>query len=584
MPLQPGQVLNNRYRIVRLLGQGGFGAVYRAWDTNLNRPCALKENLDTSPEAQRQFTREATVLANLSHPNLPRVTDHFIVPGQGQYLVMDFVEGEDMASLLQKQGAFTLEQALPWILQVAEALSYLHSRTPPVVHRDVKPANIRITPEGKAMLVDFGLVKLFDPHLHTTVGARAVTPGYAPPEQYGQGKTDHRTDQYALAATLYKALTGQEPLESVQRIAGERMPLAHEVNPRIPPPVSMAIERAMRLEPAQRFASVAEFAAALSSSSKPRGVPQPAGVPAGAPGVPPTQVAAAPPPFTPAPQPYPGTVGVPQPYSPQPYPAPGSKPRSTPVTAKGIGIAGAAFISFCLVIAAALGLLVLLPSNGAKKTADAQFQSTLEARVRETSTAQWRATATALQTVQARMTAEAVTAHIDSLLAQRVLVFGPKSGDLPHENDEYIEAYETEVNLRDFVVEARFFNPYPLSVSSWDYGFILRHEGPNKQFRFVVLSDKTWALLNNEGDADGVVIHEGDIPALVTDEGGSNLVRLIFQGRRGYFFLNNAYIAELDLSARMNAGPVFLVTGVYKDDEVEGYSTGFTDFTIWSLP
>ncbi len=170
MPLQPGQVLNNRYRIVRLLGQGGFGAVYRAWDTNLNRPCALKENLDTSPEAQRQFTREATVLANLSHPNLPRVTDHFIVPGQGQYLVMDFVEGEDMASLLQKQGAFTLEQALPWILQVAEALSYLHSRTPPVVHRDVKPANIRITPEGKAMLVDFGLVKLFDPHLHTTVG------------------------------------------------------------------------------------------------------------------------------------------------------------------------------------------------------------------------------------------------------------------------------------------------------------------------------------------------------------------------------------------------------------------------------
>jgi serine/threonine protein kinase len=100
MPLQPGQMLNSRYRIVRLLGQGGFGAVYRAWDTNLNRPCAVKENLDTSPEAQRQFTREATVLANLSHPNLPRVTDHFILAGQGQYLVMDYVEGEDLATMM----------------------------------------------------------------------------------------------------------------------------------------------------------------------------------------------------------------------------------------------------------------------------------------------------------------------------------------------------------------------------------------------------------------------------------------------------------------------------------------------------
>lgn len=100
MPLQQGQVLNNRYRTVKLLGQGGFGAVYKAWDINLNKACAVKENLDTSPEAQRQFAREATVLANLSHPNLPRVTDHFSLPGQGQYLVMDYVEGEDLESLL----------------------------------------------------------------------------------------------------------------------------------------------------------------------------------------------------------------------------------------------------------------------------------------------------------------------------------------------------------------------------------------------------------------------------------------------------------------------------------------------------
>src|SRR4030042_3093243 len=125
MALQPGQVLNNRYRVVRLLGQGGFGAVYRAWDTNLNRPCAVKENLDTSSEAQRQFTREATVLANLSHPNLTRVTDHFILPDQGQYLVMDFVEGGDLASIVHQRGPVPVRQAVVWLSQVADGLDYL---------------------------------------------------------------------------------------------------------------------------------------------------------------------------------------------------------------------------------------------------------------------------------------------------------------------------------------------------------------------------------------------------------------------------------------------------------------------------
>lgn len=171
MPLQQGQLLNNRYRTVKLLGQGGFGAVYKAWDINLNKACAVKENLDTSPEAQRQFAREATVLANLSHPNLPRVTDHFSLPGQGQYLVMDYVEGEDLESLQQRLGTVPPGQAIQWVTQVADALTYLHTQRPPVLHRDLKPANIRVTPGGRAMLVDFGLVKIYDPSLRTTMGA-----------------------------------------------------------------------------------------------------------------------------------------------------------------------------------------------------------------------------------------------------------------------------------------------------------------------------------------------------------------------------------------------------------------------------
>lgn len=261
-------VLQNRYQMGESLGQGGFGSVYRAWDINLNRACAIKENRATSSEAQRQFMREATVLANLSHPNLPRVIDHFIIPDQGQYLVMDFVEGQDLEQILEQREIVPVKEALDWVIQVAQALDYLHRQQPPVFHRDIKPANIRITPKGRAMLVDFGLVKVFDPHIHTTVGARAITPGYAPPEQYGRGGTDARTDIYGLGATLYALVTGHEPIESVHRMAGEHLPSAHAVNPAVPLALSDAIERAMALDPAARFQSASEFLTALQAGKE----------------------------------------------------------------------------------------------------------------------------------------------------------------------------------------------------------------------------------------------------------------------------------------------------------------------------
>ncbi len=260
-----GITLANRYRVEKELGRGGFGAVYKAWDQNLNRICALKENLDTSSEAQRQFAREASILANLSHPNLPRVTDHFSIPGRGQYLVMDFVEGQDLETILHQEGTPAIDQTLRWALQVTEALEYLHGQVPPVLHRDIKPANIRVTPKGQAMLVDFGLVKLYDPNLKTTMGARAVTPGYAPPEQYGQGKTDARSDLYALGATLYRSVTGKEPIESVQRVTGTTMPLAHQLNPHVPVVLSQIIDRLMALDPVNRYQSAAQLKADLST-------------------------------------------------------------------------------------------------------------------------------------------------------------------------------------------------------------------------------------------------------------------------------------------------------------------------------
>lgn len=266
MSLSIGQVIhNNRYRIDTLLGQGGMGAVYRAWDMSLNIPVAIKENLDASPEAQNQFGREAHILARLSHPNLPRVTDYFFVPGQGQYLVMDFVEGEDLQATLNRLGILPEPAVLNWISQICDALAYLHGQPSPIIHRDIKPANIKIRSDGRAMLVDFGLAKVYDPHLATTIGAKAVTPGYSPPEQYGGGTTDARSDIYALGATLYHLLTGQQPPESVQRmVASATLLLPRQLNQQISPMAEQAILKAIEVATDRRFRNVDELRAALT--------------------------------------------------------------------------------------------------------------------------------------------------------------------------------------------------------------------------------------------------------------------------------------------------------------------------------
>ena len=262
MPLQTGQVLEQRYRIEALLGQGGMGAVYRAVDLKFNTPVALKENMMVTPDAQRQFTREAGLLHQLRHANLPRVTDHFAVAGQGQYLVMDYIEGEDLKALLRRQGPLPEHQALNWICQVLDALDYLHSRQ--VIHRDVKPANVKITPRGEVFLVDFGLAKVYDPGQETTIGARGATPGYAPPEQYGQGRTDARTDVYSAGATLYSLLTGLVPPDALELVLrrGE-VPSVRENAPAVSVHVDAAVKRSMQTVPEDRFQTARAFRDAL---------------------------------------------------------------------------------------------------------------------------------------------------------------------------------------------------------------------------------------------------------------------------------------------------------------------------------
>lgn len=264
MPISVGTLLNNRYRIVSILGQGGMGAVYRATDEHLSISVAVKENLFLTEEYGRQFQREAHILAGLRHNNLPHVTDYFSLENQGQYLVMDFIEGEDLRQRMERLGALPEREAILIGISICDALTYLHTRVAPIIHRDIKPGNVKVTGDGQAVLVDFGLAKIMLSNQATSTGARAMTPGYSPPEQYGTARTDDRSDIYSLGATLYAALTGVIPEDGLARMTGKtHLTPIRELLPKINRRLAETIEQALEVDPENRYQSAEEFKQAL---------------------------------------------------------------------------------------------------------------------------------------------------------------------------------------------------------------------------------------------------------------------------------------------------------------------------------
>ena len=270
----PGTLINQRYQVIRQVGQGGMGAVYEAVDTRLGHRVALKQTLITDPQYVRAFEREARLLAYLKHAHLPRVTDHFS-DADGQFLVMDFILGEDLAQLFQQHGGpFALAQVLTWADQLLDALEYLHSQQPPVLHRDIKPQNLKLTPDGTLFLLDFGLAKgaLWQTHLTGGGSITGYTPAYAPLEQIQGTGTDARSDLYAVGATLYHLLAGAPPPDALTRTATivRRQPdplrPPHVQNPTIPAAVGAILLHAMELNPDDRPASAMVLRAALRAA------------------------------------------------------------------------------------------------------------------------------------------------------------------------------------------------------------------------------------------------------------------------------------------------------------------------------
>ena len=287
-PLKAGEVLRGRYQIHRIIGQGGMGSIYLADDLRLEgRQCALKEvehdrtlPVDLLQQAREQFLREATILARLDHPNLPKVSDFFSIGGR-DYLVMDYVPGTDLRTLMiearQRGGYLPETEVLRVASQLADALAYLHSLEPPIVHRDIKPSNLKLMPTGLLKLVDFGLVKvLASDEMTITILQGRGTALYTPLEQYGgdAGHTDARTDIYAFGATLYHLLTNTPPIEARERfLHPESLLPPRQLNPAISPRTERAVLWAMNLHPDERPPDVETFRQSLLGNWTPPPIP-----------------------------------------------------------------------------------------------------------------------------------------------------------------------------------------------------------------------------------------------------------------------------------------------------------------------
>lgn len=276
--LEIGTLLQNRYEIIQPIGQGGMGAVYLARDQRLGNTVALKETFFLDAVLLAAFEREAKLLAGLRHAALPKVIDHF-ADNRGQFLVMEYISGDDLHDVLQESGAPTsVEEALHWADQLLDALEYLHAQEPPIIHRDIKPQNLKLTSRNQVVLLDFGLAKgmaIERTHANSTSSIFGYTPSYAPLEQIQGSGTDSRSDLYSLAATLYHLLTGVKPVDALTRASnvldGQPDPLrsASELNPHVPVRVSDVLLQGMALNKNLRLASATKMRELLRDAMRP---------------------------------------------------------------------------------------------------------------------------------------------------------------------------------------------------------------------------------------------------------------------------------------------------------------------------
>ncbi len=624
-----------RYEIESELGRGGMAVVYKANDPRFERVVAIKvlpREFMHDPQFIGRFNREAKTIAALDHPAIVPVFDFGEQDGQ-PFLVMRYMPGGSLAEKLDN-GPLPLETATIIIQRLSSALNRAHSQG--IVHRDLKPNNILFDQYNDAYLADFGIA-----HISSSAGASALTasgsmlgtPTYMSPEQiHGDAHLDGRSDIYALGVIFFQMLTGKVPYigetatKILMRHIMDPVPDLREMRPDLPVECQDVITKAMAKKPDHRFATADEMSSAVtlinervrfaefnsgtvSSGTTP--LPAPTGQ------MPRPQTSQTPPPvpsFTPPPQPESFASAI--------VTSPQEAQASSGGSSMWIWVVLGLVLLFCLgagVLATVLGLgngfasatetPTVRPSLtvDAEGTRIAEVTATFVAAQGAASTAQ-AGTATALfrptitqgptltpppsrtptptsdsGSVDTTPVAAATLASTPSTTSINLPpIFGPESGELPHEIDDFIETYYVDTDSRDFILQASFGVPFTALTGIWDVGFIFRQLEGDDAMRLVLRSDGYWSLNNRVGTTDNFVVEGNISQGLNLRTNQLNTMTLIAHEDRGYFLLNNNFIATLDLSGNVNSGDVALATGFYTDDEREGAITTYSDFYIWS--
>lgn len=273
--IAPGQILSGRYKILRLLGTGGVSSVFLAEDQALNTKWAIKRfhtshlGGDEKSSAEEQYSRELKILSKLTHPLLPRIADSFSEGGES-FIVLEYVEGETLAETMMRLGRPVPEEEVKgWALDICDVLEYLHSQKPPVIYRDLKPQNLILTRGGGIKFIDFGIARILNPARDKDTIFMG-TPGYSPPEQFGKGQTDERSDIYSFGATLFHLLTARDPGENPFHFD----PVS-KYNSEVSPLMEQVVARAVEMEPQNRFATVRQMRQVLTGEKKPEDLPSP---------------------------------------------------------------------------------------------------------------------------------------------------------------------------------------------------------------------------------------------------------------------------------------------------------------------
>jgi serine/threonine-protein kinase len=582
------------YEILAETAQDGTGTLYRALQPSLNRSVSIKVlplEPDGDPDFRDRFRREASEIAALRHPNILFITDFGEHDG-AYYMVTELTPGGTLRERLSG-GPLDPAYAATILTQVAAALDYAHDEG--LIHGNLKPANILLHRPDWAVLTGFEITHTGESGNGATAAPRVENPEYASPEQARGLALDRRSDIYSLGVIAYQMLTGGVPFGGgsptaiYARHVSDPPPSLRRQNPVVTPAVERVVLRALAKRAVERFTSAGEFAAAFQAAL--RAAPPPPPVAETNALVPVTE--------TPA-------VAFPLPAVDLPPPAAPPRRKKGRSRAPLFAMLGA-FAGLALLMAAAL---VVQANNNAleeeraaaagRAAAAAAGQATAAAIGQATAAAVDQATAAALARapavaapagVPAQNSPAALQARTASSEYARTArrVFGPQNGRLDHRSDQATEVGEGRVNLRDFIAEARFFNPYDLAEGGWDYGFFFRDEGGAKQYRLHVRANRAlaapeWSFRLFDGNVTASVVGgTGTVPNLDTAPRGSNLLRLVVREGTAYFFINDLYIATLDVSRKLAPGDVVAVTGAVAGDKILGRATVYEGFAIWAL-